>query len=103
MSWRLSSPTRSRSCSGLPPLLAVLGGTAALAIAIVVVIVLNALLAFAQEQQAERAVEALKRYLPPRATVIRDGGARVVEARRRSFPATCWSSPRATGSPPTPG
>jgi hypothetical protein len=37
----------------------------------VAVIVLNAALAFAQEQQAERAVEALAAYLPAKATVIR--------------------------------
>jgi hypothetical protein len=37
-----------------------------LAVAIVAVIVLNALLAFAQEAQAERATEALGERLPPR-------------------------------------
>jgi hypothetical protein len=35
--------------------------------AIVAVILLNALFAFLQERQAERAVEALQRYLPQRA------------------------------------
>ncbi len=49
--------------------------------AIVAVIVLNALFAFAQEQQAERAVEALKAYLPPHATVLRDGHREVIEAK----------------------
>jgi calcium-translocating P-type ATPase len=53
--------------------LAVVGGIVALAIAIVVVIVLNAVFAFAQELQAERATEALSRYLPPHARVRRDG------------------------------
>ncbi|HTI25658.1 MAG TPA: cation-transporting P-type ATPase [Kutzneria sp.] len=48
-------------------------GSTELAIAIVVVIVLNALLAFVQEQQAEHAVEALGRYLPQHAWVLRDG------------------------------
>ncbi len=52
--------------------LAVVGGIVALAIAIVVVIILNAVFAFAQELQAERATEALQRYLPPRARVRRD-------------------------------
>jgi calcium-translocating P-type ATPase len=48
-------------------------GSTELAIAILVVIVLNALLAFVQEQQAEHAVEALGRYLPQHAWVLRDG------------------------------
>jgi magnesium-transporting ATPase (P-type) len=46
--------------------LAVLAGNATLAVAIVAVIVLNALLAFAQEAQAERATEALRELLPAR-------------------------------------
>ena len=45
----------------------------AVAVAIVVVIVVNAAFAFAQELQAERAVEALAAYLPERARVLRDG------------------------------
>jgi calcium-translocating P-type ATPase len=53
--------------------LAVLGGILALAIAIVIVIILNAVFAFVQELQAERATEALKEYLPPQARVRRDG------------------------------
>ncbi|MFG1912300.1 cation-translocating P-type ATPase [Kribbella sp. NPDC048928] len=61
--------------------LAAIGGTGVLAVAIVVVILLNAGLAFAQERQAERAVEALAAYLPVLATVVRDGDARTVEAR----------------------
>ncbi|HEU4599058.1 MAG TPA: cation-transporting P-type ATPase, partial [Solirubrobacterales bacterium] len=44
-----------------------------MAIAVVVVIVLNAAFAFAQEMQAERAVEALQSYIPQRARVLRDG------------------------------
>ncbi|HUZ84711.1 MAG TPA: cation-transporting P-type ATPase, partial [Gaiellales bacterium] len=55
-------------------------GIAAVAVAIVVVIVLNAVFAFVQETQAEQAVEALTRYLPSEAKVIRDGGERVVDA-----------------------
>ena len=43
-------------------------------------IVLNAGFAFVQEPQAERAVEALRRYLPPQATVIRDGTEQDVDA-----------------------
>ncbi|HVA31629.1 MAG TPA: cation-transporting P-type ATPase, partial [Gaiellaceae bacterium] len=49
--------------------------------AILAVIVLNALFAFFQEQQAEQAVEALRRYLPQQATVRRDGRRHVVDAR----------------------
>ncbi len=60
--------------------LALLAGTPVLSAAIVAVIVLNALFAFAQERQAERAVEALADYLPVQATVIRDGRSRQVEA-----------------------
>jgi calcium-translocating P-type ATPase len=61
--------------------LALVAVSAVLAAAIVAVIVLNALFAFAQEQQAERAVEALESYLPLQATVLRDGRRRRVEAR----------------------
>ncbi|WP_308042384.1 cation-transporting P-type ATPase [Micromonospora sp. PLK6-60] len=53
--------------------LAWVAGTPALALAILVVIALNALFASVQERQAERAVEALTRYLPQRARVRRDG------------------------------
>ncbi len=48
--------------------------------AIVAVIVLNAAFAFAQERQAGRAVEALQRYLPQQAAVVRDGHVGVVDA-----------------------
>ena len=50
------------------------------AIAVVIVIVLNATFAFAQEAQAERAVEALAGYLPSEAKVARDGHLHVVDA-----------------------
>jgi calcium-translocating P-type ATPase len=53
--------------------LAAATGIPALAAAIVAVIVLNAVFAFGQELQAERATEALRRYLPPHARVRRDG------------------------------
>jgi calcium-translocating P-type ATPase len=55
-------------------------GSPVLAVAIVAVIVLNALLAFAQERQAEKAVEALSAFLPARATVVRSGTAREIPA-----------------------
>ena len=53
--------------------LAAIAGIAPVAIAVVIVIVLNAAFAFAQERQAERAVEALQDYLPQQAQVVRDG------------------------------
>lgn len=62
-------------------LLAAVSGVAALSVAIVVVILLNALFAFAQERHAEQAVEALAAYLPVTVRVVRDGTARSVEAR----------------------
>ena len=52
-----------------------------LAIVIVGVIILNAAFAVLQERQAERAVEALRAYMPTTSTVIRDGRRQVVEAR----------------------
>ena len=61
--------------------LATLTDTPVLAIAIVAVLVVNALFAFVQEQQAERAVEALSAYLPPQASVRRDGQRQQIEAR----------------------
>ena len=48
-------------------------GSQTVAIAVLLVIALNALFAFVQEMQAERAVEALAQFLPPRVTVLREG------------------------------
>ena len=87
----------------LAAVLAWASGSPPLGVAIAAVILLNAAFAFAQEMQAERAVEALAAFLPERARVLRDGG-----ARRRSRPG-CWSpgmscwSRRASGSARTPG
>ena len=53
--------------------LAWVAGIAPIAIAIVVVILINAGFAFVQEVQAERAVEALAAYLPSQARALRDG------------------------------
>jgi magnesium-transporting ATPase (P-type) len=50
------------------------------AIAILVVIVINAAFAYAQELQAERAVEALAAYLPQLARVVRDGTEQTIQA-----------------------
>ena len=61
--------------------LAWVSGSPRLAVAIVAVIFLNAGFAFAQEMQAERAVEALAKFLPERARVRRDGLAQEIEAR----------------------
>ncbi|MFE1318669.1 cation-translocating P-type ATPase [Kitasatospora phosalacinea] len=64
----------------LAAVLAAVSGAPALAVAIVAVILLNAALAFGQEQQAERAVEALAAFLPDLATALRDGARREVPA-----------------------
>ncbi len=48
-------------------------GMLTLGIAIIAVIVINALFTFVQEYRAEQALEALKRLLPFRVTVCRDG------------------------------
>jgi calcium-translocating P-type ATPase len=62
--------------------LAAATATPALAIAIVLVIGLNAAFALIEELQAERSIEALAAYLPERAQVIRDGLRRAVDARQ---------------------
>ena len=53
--------------------LALVGGMPELAAAIVAVIAVNAVFAFVQEHRAERAVAALRRMLPVRVRVRRDG------------------------------
>ena len=60
--------------------LALLAGTPALAVAIVVVIVLNALFAFWQEHRADRSAERLRDLLPTETRVRRDGLQRTVDA-----------------------
>ena len=65
--------------------------------AIVAVIVLNAVFAFAQELQAERATEALARMLPPRVRVRRGGEVVEVDAAGARSRATSCCSPRAIG------
>ncbi|MFJ3974119.1 cation-translocating P-type ATPase [Streptomyces sp. NPDC090021] len=49
--------------------------------AVVAVVLVNAAFALVQEQQAEKAVETLARYLPAQAHVIRDGRPQQVPAR----------------------
>ena len=55
--------------------------TPVLAAAIVAVILINAVFAFVQERHAEHAVEALNRYLPQQASVLRDRRRQQVDAR----------------------
>jgi calcium-translocating P-type ATPase len=62
--------------------LALASGTPRLAVAVAAVILLNAGFSFAQELQAERAVEALAAFLPERARVLRDGQRADIEARQ---------------------
>ena len=66
----------------LAGLLAAISGTAPLAIAIVVVILINALFAFIQERHAEQAVEALSAYLPITVRAVREGTPKRVEVRQ---------------------
>jgi len=54
-------------------------GSRVVAIAVVLVIMLNAAFAFAQELQAGRAVEALAKYMPQRVTVLRDARPTAIE------------------------
>jgi calcium-translocating P-type ATPase len=65
----------------LAGLLAAISGTTQLAIAIVVVILINALFAFIQERHAEQAVEALSAYLPVTVRAVREGTPKRVEVR----------------------
>ena len=99
---RSSSPIRSRSCWPPRPGSRSWPGSPSLAAAIAAVILLNAALAFVQERQAEAAVEALKDYLPPHASVIRDGRQQQVEAALL-VPGDIVVLARATGCPPTRG
>ncbi|HEY7602949.1 MAG TPA: cation-transporting P-type ATPase [Gaiellaceae bacterium] len=61
-------------------LLAFASGSSVLGAAIVAVVLLNGAFAFAQERQAERAIEALRGYLPQQALVVREGRRRSIEA-----------------------
>ena len=60
--------------------LALLGGLPQLSIAIVAVVLLNGAFAFVQEYRSERATMGLRDLLPRRATVVRDGVRREVDA-----------------------
>ena len=54
-------------------LLLIVVGSTEVAIAVLLIILLNATFAFWQEVQAERAVEALAQFIPQRARALRDG------------------------------
>ncbi|SDH59714.1 ATPase, P-type (transporting), HAD superfamily, subfamily IC [Lentzea fradiae] len=60
--------------------LALVAGMPALAVAIVVVVVLNGVFAFAQEYRADQAAQRLQDLMPVRATVRRDGHLLQVDA-----------------------
>lgn len=60
--------------------LAWIGGLPQLTIAIAVIVVVNAIFAFAQEFRADRAAQQLRALLPARATVRRDGHRTVIPA-----------------------
>ncbi len=60
--------------------LALLAGMPELSVAIVLVVVLNGVFAFAQEYRADRAAQRLRDLIPARATVRRDGVPVVVDA-----------------------
>ena len=62
-------------------LLAWASGSPIVSAAVLLVIAANAAFAFVQEQQAERAVEALGEYLPQQAAVLRDGSRCLIAAR----------------------
>ena len=55
-------------------------GSSELGWAIIAVIIINAIFSFMQEYQAEKAVEALKKLLPAKARVIREGEVRQIFA-----------------------
>lgn len=60
--------------------LAFVAGLPELGVAIIVVVVLNAVFAFAQEHRADRAAERLRDLLPRRATVVRGGRRQTIDA-----------------------
>lgn len=83
-------------------ILAWVAGTAVLGAAILAVIAVNAVFASVQERQAERAVEALTRYLPQQARALRDGNWQEVPAGEL-VPGDVIAIGEEIGSAPTPG
>ena len=76
-------------------------GSDTVGIAVLLVIALNALFAFVQERQAERAVEALARFLPQHVTVLREGEPSRRSSRASWCRATWWGCRKAIASRPT--
>ncbi len=64
----------------LAAVISALAGAVEDALVITAIVVLNALLGFAQEWRAERALQALQRVLSPRCRVLRDGEERSLDA-----------------------
>jgi calcium-translocating P-type ATPase len=60
--------------------LAIIAGMAQLGVAIFVVVVVNGVFAWAQEARAEHAAERLRELVPRRATVMRDGEPKQIDA-----------------------
>ena len=61
-------------------LISVIAGEWRDSIVILIIVALNAIVGFLQEFRAERAMEALKRMSAPKATVLRDGLVKQIEA-----------------------
>jgi len=61
-------------------LLSFIVGSITIGVAVVLIIVLNAMVALIQERHAEKAVEALAGYIPQKVTVMRDRTPKVVDA-----------------------
>ncbi len=61
-------------------ILAIIGGLPELGVAIFIVIVVNAVFAFAQEHRAEQAAARLKSLLPLQVMVVRDGSPLLIDA-----------------------
>jgi magnesium-transporting ATPase (P-type) len=81
-------------------LLALVAGMPQLALAIVVVVVLNGAFAFVQEYRADRAAAKLADLLPASARVLRDGSIQVITQPSWSWATwCCWK--QGTGCRPT--
>jgi len=61
-------------------LLSFIVGSITIGVAVVLIIVLNAVVALIQERHAEKAVEALAGYIPQKVTVMRDRSPKVLDA-----------------------
>ena len=66
---------------------------------ILAVVVANAVIGFIQEGKAEKAMDAIRHMLAPRANVLRDGERISIEGERL-FPVTSSCLKRATKCPP---